>query len=189
MGHLKPDFLKRILDKREGYNPVNFVETGTYKAESIHAVSSMFKKCYTIEVSKILFSAAKSTSKGDNVAFLYGDSAEILPQLCKELKEPTVFYLDAHWFKWDHTIGGKSTFPLWTELQVIRDRQKKDIIIVDDAHAFGRTHIHTGEEDPLPWHEVSPESINGVLIESRIEYCELFPDLKEDVYVIWMKGA
>lgn len=96
---------------------------------------------------------------GVGINFRRGDSRDVLCELAITIQEPAVFYLDAHW--WIPTnpelaaliAGVEAPFPLWLELDIIRTRAYRDVIVVDDVRSFGT-------ENPIrDWADVSLEVI------------------------------
>lgn len=132
-----------------------FVETGTYRAVTTLAMSKVFKHVHSIELSETLYDEAKEKCKGvENIQLHHGDSAMVLPTL--DLPKPVVFLLDAHACKTKPLVTAQGAFPLWKELEYIGQRPCRDIIIVDDVHAFGK---HNERANSPEWIEVTTESI------------------------------
>ena len=131
------------------------VETGTLEGTTTAILAKIFRTVHTIELSPELVSIAQKNCKAfANIEFHLGDSAEILPDLALRIKEPCLFYLDAHWYtrgRHQTPAAKESPFPLWKELGVLKSRKYSDIIVVDDVHAFGRK--NSG------WQSVSPKSL------------------------------
>lgn len=76
------------------------VETGTFKGDGTRVMADNFKKVKTIELDPTLHRETSKKLKEEgytNIEFLLGDSGEVIDTLTKSLKEPTMFYLDAHW--------------------------------------------------------------------------------------------
>lgn len=62
----------------------NFVETGTYKADTILMVSKHFLSVYTTEIVPALYNQSKERARQEGVehiTFLLGDSVELLKEL------------------------------------------------------------------------------------------------------------
>ncbi len=186
MGYASKTLLEEVLEERPDYpKPEVFVETGTYKAQSILAMAKLFEEAHTIEIEKGLFDKAVKKCAGTGIHLHHGDSAEIVPHLARQLKQPVIWYLDAHWFP-DSQVHGEKPFPLWDELKAIVDRRMQDIIIVDDLHAFGRRCLHNGEEDLGSWGEVSVKSLEEFVGPDRLEHC--FKHVAGDCVVLYLKG-
>jgi hypothetical protein len=114
-----------------------FVETGTYQAKTSLMARSLFPVVHTIERSEVLWRDANTRYGGDGIHFHHGDSRTVLPTLAKSIREPAVFYLDAHWFDVPHAAGQSDPLPLWAELDALARRRYPDIVIVDDVLSFG----------------------------------------------------
>ncbi len=187
MGYASKELLDDILEERPDYpKPAIFVETGTYKAQSILAMDRWFDETHTIEIEKGLYDKAVKKCAGTEINLHHGDSAELVPRLAAQLKLPAIWYLDAHWFP-DPQVHGEKPFPLWDELKAIVDRGQRDIIIVDDLHAFGRKCLHNGKEDRCPWWEVSMKSLEEFVGPDRLEHC--FTHVAEDCVILYLNGA
>ena len=64
-------------------------------------------------------------------------SRNILPLVLKNIHEPAVIFLDAH-YSGGSTARGDTDTPLLDELEIVRERAYDDIIIIDDTWAFGK---------------------------------------------------
>ena len=138
-----------------------FVETGTYRGETVFNMAPYFDKVYTIELSKTLYENFNTQNYDKNkITSILGDSSEMLESLIKNINENTIFFLDGH-FSSCGTAKGKKDVPLLEELLVINEYLKsKSIIIIDDLRLFG-TNI---TED---WTDVTTDSVINV-IQNRI---------------------
>lgn len=126
-----------IKDLARRYSLKTLVETGTYLGAMINATLSTFEKIYTIELDPLLFNRARRRfKKYRNVLAIKGDSAKTLPEILHKLKEPTLFWLDAHCSK-GITAKGNIDTPILEELKVIINHPiKEHLILVDDASSF-----------------------------------------------------
>jgi hypothetical protein len=115
----------------------HFIETGTYLGQTTLAMSEVFETCHTIEFDPDLFNRAKANLAGvKNIQAYCGDSAKILPTILSELKEPAVFWLDAHYSGGETGRAGLDT-PIMRELGTIFAHPiKEHVILVDDARDF-----------------------------------------------------
>ena len=114
-----------------------FIETGTYRGWSIERMVGIFETLHTIELSDRLFAEATARLTGQPINFHHGDSRQLLPQILQDVDQPVFFYIDAHWCKGPGTAG-KEDFPLWGELDIIRERPFADVISIDDISGFGK---------------------------------------------------
>lgn len=115
----------------------NLVETGTYQAEMVAAQQQRFQRIVSIELDSKLFQSAEARfAQVGNVTILQGDSSQVLPGVVKELTEPCLFWLDAHYSGGITARGGLDT-PIVQELEIIFSRKNdQDVILIDDAHCF-----------------------------------------------------
>lgn len=138
--------------------PRVLVETGTYTGKTTLLATQHFGRVETIELSERLYRAAAKLLEPMGVVCHFGDTRVILPRLCRELAEPVVWYLDAHYWREPLQAAEKNPLPLQEELTAIAARPWPDVVIVDDVHAFGRT------DHKLPgWEVVTPEWICALL--------------------------
>lgn len=128
---------------------VNFVETGTFKGDTLEKLHNDFDQLYSIELSKEYFEGAlRRFSKISNIKIFQGDSSLILSNISDSLRnESTLYFLDAHWCVAAKTAGETSQCPLIGELKSIGKLQSESIIIIDDARLFLCS--------PLAPHEIS----------------------------------
>ena len=142
------------------YDLARFVETGTGRGSSLlHAVGSGFAFCVSIEIDEATAIAAR-TMVGDAGAILHGDSVEILPKLAAGSREPTLWWLDAHFpgsyrgVPIESHADRRVTMPLEAELRAIcaaRD-VRCDVFLLDDLRIYERGHFHHGNMgDDVSW--------------------------------------
>lgn len=128
-----PAYKRALLaDYAERYNLKTFVETGTCEGDTIAAIGHMFQMNYSIELNPVFYErAAKRFADFPNVLIIAGDSGVELPKLLPALKEPVLFWIDAHLDAW--------TGPVKTELQAIYDSGIKGVALIDDMDYIGET--------------------------------------------------
>ncbi|XOV90869.1 MAG: hypothetical protein ACFHWX_11730 [Bacteroidota bacterium] len=113
------------------------VETGTYLGNMIFAQRKNFSKIYSIELSPVFYERAETRFRSyDHIKILFGDSAQVLPELIKDLNEPTLFWLDGH-FSGGETA--ESNCPVLNELKAITESKIAHEILIDDARCFDGT--------------------------------------------------
>jgi hypothetical protein len=114
-----------------------FIETGTLHGRMIEEIQSLAKRVYSIELDERYFNAARLKFKGlEHVTIIQGDSGTELGKLLAEIKEPTFFWLDAHYSGGD---TGKSDIdtPIISELSSILNHGiKGHVVWIDDARCF-----------------------------------------------------
>jgi hypothetical protein len=171
---------KVIMDKlRVKVN--DFVETGTWKGATVleAMASDVFERIKSIEYDRNLFLATAAKLLGEplnisaevpiiqatasvpwletgrNKVTLYcGDSAAVLPRISEN--QPTFFYLDAHYWSVLDDTTKNVPLPLWAELDYIRSRRRREIVVVDDTQAFGGVDERTIQKD---WYNVTVSNI------------------------------
>lgn len=116
-----------------------FMETGTFRGDSIAAVRGWFDEIYSVELSEPLHHQAAERFTGDPaVHVLHGDSPAALARLTGVLRSRSVLYwLDAHWSLGDTAAAGK-TFqcPLLGEIEAIGALNRDSVLLIDDARYF-----------------------------------------------------
>ncbi|HQI24793.1 MAG TPA: hypothetical protein PLV15_08115 [Smithella sp.] len=125
-----------------------FIETGTYMGEMIDAVLNLFPKIISIEFDLKLAQRAKNKySSMRHVTILQGDSGTLLPELLSGIKEPCLFWLDAH-YSGGVTGQADSETPIVKEIKAILEHPcSNHVILIDDAREFtGNNNYPTLEE-------------------------------------------
>lgn len=126
-----------------------FVETGTYKGDSVDGIRHLFPEIHTIELSKEYYQSAKSRfDKHSNIHLYLGDSSVVIKDVVKKIGGKSIcFWLDAHWCADENTGGKDSQCPLLKELRGIGTLNDRSLIMIDDARMF--------LSPPLAPHEIS----------------------------------
>jgi len=135
-----------------------FVETGTFRGDTVELVKDHFREIHTVELSPEYYEAARSRfGARANIDLVQGDSAEVLAVWASGLHDKSVLYfLDAHWCVADNTAGETSQCPLLNEIRSIGKLNAESLIVIDDARLF--------LAPPLAPHEISQwPSFNEVL--------------------------
>ncbi|MDP3704622.1 MAG: hypothetical protein Q8R24_01775 [Legionellaceae bacterium] len=126
-----------------------FVETGTFRGETIDIIMSHFNRIYSVELSPHYYeNAVRKFADDPNITIVNADSATALKAILPEIQDrPAMFWLDAHWCVADATAGEMSQCPLLAELDAIKQLNDQSMIIIDDARLFLAT--------PQAPHEIS----------------------------------
>ena len=152
-------FLRRWLN-RSSLNPISLIkqrtvkryakqfslntliETGTCGGEMLYATRKIFKEIHSIELSEFLYKFAKKRlAKYKHISLYQGNSSEVLPKLLINIRQPCLFWLDAHYSGGLTTRGDQET-PIMKELVAIFNHPiDKHVVLIDDAYLF------TGEKD------------------------------------------
>ena len=115
----------------------NFVETGTYIGDTLWSLKDGFENLVSIELSRVLYRRAKRRFSGiKKVKLINGDSGEEIEKILKKIKQPTLFWLDAHWSGGSTAMADKRT-PIVRELEaILRHKIKNHVVLIDDADMF-----------------------------------------------------
>jgi hypothetical protein len=127
----------------ERFAPSVFVETGTYKGKMVYAMMPYVKTIYSIELDQAHFANARKRFAGyENIHILQGQSGQVLPEVLAEIREPCLFWLDAHW-SGGSTAKGELETPIMQEMRCIlaHPLAARHVVLIDDARCF------TGQND------------------------------------------
>jgi hypothetical protein len=161
-GCITEEEMKSILSRFSQYsNIMTFIETGTFRAETILKMCNLFSNCHTIELSRELYEQARKQKSGSSITFHNGDSVKILEELIPQIKEPAIFFLDAHWCGRESAKGNLDV-PLIEEIKLIAKRMYSDLLIIDDFRLFS---TNTNED----WKIISVKAILNIL-RGKISY-------------------
>ena len=129
---------RAVINQARGHNVRVLVETGTCLGEMARKCSKHLKQIWTIELSETLaVEAARRLARRRNVRVLCGENSGLLPQILAGIREPVVFWLDAH-YSGGVTAKGATECPLERELQIIAEHACQDhIILIDDVRLMG----------------------------------------------------
>lgn len=120
-------------------NIKNFVETGTYKGETVIDNSPHFDNLYTIEINENLYSQAvemaNKLNKG-NINFYMGDSLQILNDIIPYVKDGAIFFIDSHISGTDTSYNGVNYVPLIEELDIILNYKLGPSVFVFNCTRF-----------------------------------------------------
>jgi hypothetical protein len=115
-----------------------FIETGTYKGDSVAAVRPLFRELHTCELSPELHAAATLRFNDDPAVHCHlGSSPDRLRALAAAHgRRPVMYWLDAHWCSAVHAVGQESQCPLLEELAAIAPLHPESVVWIDDARYF-----------------------------------------------------
>lgn len=133
---IKINFLKECLSK---FNLKVFIETGTQYGDMVYAISPFVEKVYSIELSRDLYYHAKRRfADNPKIELIHGDSGIELENLLRRMKEPALFWLDAH-YSGGVTDGCGNISPILKELAAIfRFSNRESAVVIDDFDCFGQ---------------------------------------------------
>lgn len=144
----------RIARVTEG-GPKIFCETGTWEALSITRCKGLFDRRISIEIDERIWRAACKKVPDTDAWLLHGDSRDILPLVCRVIREPIFFWLDGH-FCGPEGGGTNEGVPLFAEIEIVLNRQERhDIIAIDDLLQMGTI----GRGGVVDWRHISSEKV------------------------------
>ena len=145
------NILNHFGQNKDEYNI--FVETGSYKGDTIFEMKDHFREIHSIELQKNLFDHCVNRFKNnENIKIHYGDSTTVLPQVIGSMSDNIVFFLDGHWCSPPCGRGVKD-IPLLEEMEsIVKLPNSNCLIIIDDLRLFG-AHRH---ED---WSQITEENL------------------------------
>ncbi len=134
-----PPILKQKIVKTYAYMFLIklFVETGTLMGSMVNATRKTFEKIYSIELDYELYrNAKKRFSKYNHISIIQGDSSKVLPTILSKIKQPCLFWLDAH-YSAGITAKGDIETPIKQELDnILNNPTLNHVILIDDARMF-----------------------------------------------------
>jgi hypothetical protein len=114
-----------------------FVETGTFLGETTLAMSSIFDRCWTVEIDTSLYQQALRRFEGrKNITALHGDSAIRITDILGEIDAPAVFWLDGHYSRANTGRGTIDTAVVNELTRIFEHPIKEHVILIDDARDF-----------------------------------------------------
>jgi hypothetical protein len=121
-------------------NIKNFVETGTYKADSTVIAAKLYDNVYTIEIFKPLYEESKLRAENEgitNIQFYNGDSLDKLKEITPLVTDGAVFFIDAHISGNDSGWNGNDRVPIIQELDIILSHDLgTSVFIIDDLRLW-----------------------------------------------------
>ena len=138
--HPPPGFVKHIILQEYARRfPCDvFVETGTFRGNTVSAMSEYFGEIHSIELDPVLASRAQRIFNSDpHITIHQGDSSVILKEVLELIGEKSVmFWLDGHYYAGvDRLVEDES--PIVGELEAIRNSKVDPaVVLVDDMREF-----------------------------------------------------
>jgi hypothetical protein len=114
-----------------------FVETGTYRGDTLAVVSKRVPRSVSVELDPHLAARARRRfARHPEIEIVEGDSAVRLPEIVAKLDRPALFWLDGHYSSGVTALGDKYS-PIEEEIHaVLGERRPDHIVLVDDARLF-----------------------------------------------------
>jgi hypothetical protein len=141
------------------------VEGGTNLGHMVNVQKNRFRDIYSIERDDYLAARAKLRFAAyPNVHLFHGDSGEVLPQVVRAIKEPALFWLDAHW--------GAESAPIRQELDCIYRHPVRDhVLLIDDARYFDGHGDYPSIEE---LREQAAREYPGSIVESKDDIVRIY---------------
>jgi hypothetical protein len=112
-----------------------FVETGTYRGDTLALVAPIVKRAMSIELDPTLADFARLRfASSPNVAIITGDSADALVAVVAGLVGPALFWLDGHYSGGATADSGES--PIMAEIETVLASEFEHTILIDDVRLF-----------------------------------------------------
>jgi hypothetical protein len=154
---LAPDFVQPLA-QLFGLNA--FVETGTYRGDTIAAMRPLFRRLASVELSNEFARRAAERFAADHaVDIIHADSTAGLARAFAAIGETSAFvWLDAH-YSGGPTARGADNTPILGELDCLFEtRAGRDVVLIDDARLFW----------PVPGGFLDHDTLHGYPMLSRI---------------------
>ena len=109
-----------------------FLETGTFEGGTVEwaDLQGHYEKMYSIELETNRYNfCSQKFIKNKNIEIMHGDTLECLPKIIKEINQPTLIYLDAHY----------NTYPIVEESTCVLDNfydLDNLVVCIDDERLF-----------------------------------------------------
>lgn len=163
-------WLDHVL-RQHTFRPEVYIETGTRTGSNLlNAANYPFRVLESIELNPSYFATAVDNCKNEpRIILTQGDSAVELPRVLAKYNEPVMCFLDAHYY--DNPNITRFNFPLWDELQAIKNRDYEDLIVVDDLKVFGIERYDLGTD----WVNVSQQSLTD-FFEGKLKFAGAIGD-------------
>lgn len=134
-GALDPDTVREFV---EALDLKVFIETGTYRGDTLASVAKDFEALISIELNQELHASASQRFADDtSITLLQGDSTSKLEEAFDLAGgRPALVWLDAH-FSGVGTSKGDGNTPILAEIEtVLRKASPQDVVMVDDLRCF-----------------------------------------------------
>lgn len=134
-----PHHKRRVVaEYARRFRPTTFVETGTYRGDTVAALAPLVDRCISIELDPVLADHARRRFAEDtSVSVVQGDSAVCLGQVVAGMSEPALFWLDGHYSGGATANSGKS--PIMDEVATILESDLEHVLLIDDIRLFDGT--------------------------------------------------
>ncbi|KPA17089.1 hypothetical protein MHK_002692 [Candidatus Magnetomorum sp. HK-1] len=121
------------------YNPFDmFIETGTFKGDTVEMAKKFFPQCISIESSHEYYKKALSRFENDDtVTIIHGNSGKVLADLTSKSNDYSIlFWLDAHQCEFEGETENTLETPILQELSAIAHLEPNSVVLIDDARLY-----------------------------------------------------
>jgi len=120
------------------HRPAVFVETGTYRGDTLALIAPMVGRAVSIELDPTLAQLARRRFRShSNVEIHTGDSAVVLPDVVPTLAQPALFWLDGHYSGGSTADSGLC--PILAEIDTALGGAVDHVLLIDDIRLFDGT--------------------------------------------------
>lgn len=141
-----------VKDYQRRFGPRVFVETGTFAGGMIDAVQDRFERVVSIELDPGWHARAVQRFRANtHITLLQGDSGVRLQEVLDSLREPALFWLDAH-YSGPVTARGAVDSPIIRELAAIRAHPVAGhVVLIDDMRDFRGNEGYPTVDELVRW--------------------------------------
>jgi len=150
-------FINQLLDYTNEY----FIETGTYRGDTLEIIKNNYKNVYSVELSNVFYNNSVNRFKHDkNIKIFFGNSRYDLFNIITNINCPITFWLDSHWSGVEHVGCDKDVLcPVLYELEQIKQHNiKSHTIMIDDIRLMDGVNFKVTKEEILnKLYEINPD--------------------------------
>ena len=127
-----------VADAVRRHRPSAFVETGTYRGDTLALIAPLVGRAVSIELDPTLAELARHRFRSfPNVEIHTGDSAFVLPDVVPSLQRPSLFWLDGHYSGGPTADSGLC--PILAEIDTALGGPVDHVLLIDDIRLFDGT--------------------------------------------------
>lgn len=114
----------------------HLVETGAYLGDTIRMFRGRFDTITSIEIAEVFANPLKAEFRDDpTVRVVHGDSGSEIARVVSAIREPALFWLDAHYSGGE--TGGEGYVPIYAEIDAVgKLGDLAHAIVIDDMRLF-----------------------------------------------------
>ena len=150
-------FINDLLNYTNEY----FIETGTYRGDTLEIIKNNYKNVYSLELSNVFYNNSVDRFKHDkNIKIFFGNSRYDLFNIISNINCPITFWLDSHWSCVENIGCDKDVLcPVLYELEQIKHHNiKSHTIMIDDIRLMDGVNFKVTKEEILnKLYEINPD--------------------------------